>query len=105
MAKHLSALRGFRVSTVQYDGWMELEHHWRECDWTGGISDGSLPAIMRLAAAHAKVFDGKRQPRPEPGEPSALGSSIMSLWDPMLRAALEQNIVTGQPFVTGIPNL
>lgn len=105
MAKHASVLRRFEVATVQYDGWMELVHHWRECDWTGDISDGSLTAIMRLATAHARVCDGKPQPRPEPRRPSASGALMSQLWSgAMLEAALTTRLVTaGQPLVTGIP--
>jgi len=88
VAKHLSVLRRFEVTTVQYDGWMELEHHWRECDWRGDVVDGSLPAIMRMATAHAKVCDGKPQPRPEPRQPLSSAGFVPAAWMSQITAAL-----------------
>jgi hypothetical protein len=51
---------------VPYDGGIDLEHNWRECDWAVWVDGTSLPDIMRQATAHAKVCDGKPQPKPAP---------------------------------------
>jgi len=104
MAKHLSVLRQFEVSTVSYDGGIELEHRYKACDWTDWIAGSRLTDVMKQATAHARVCDGKRQPRPEP-RPSAMGSAVMGLWNPLLQAAVRSRLVEANPFVTGLPEL
>lgn len=97
MAKHASVLRQFTVETVQYDGWMELAHRWRECDWTADIDGDRITDLMRQATAHAKVCDGKPQPKPEP-QPGAYRNSYMSaLWASQIKAALEAHLVMPGP--------
>ena len=94
MAKHLSVLRRFSVSTVPYDGGIELEHNWRECDWTVWVDGTSLPDIMRQATAHAKACDGKPQPKPAPREPSPSNGFVPALWVESIKSALGHSLVT-----------
>ena len=101
MAKHLSVLRRFTVSTVQYDGGIELEHRWRACDWTRWVEGESLPAIMRIATAHAKVCDGKPQPRPGSRQSVSTAGFAPDAWSGVIRAALETKLSFTAPINPG----
>lgn len=97
MAKHASVLRQFEISTVQYDGGIEIEHCFKECDWSEWIAGVRLTDLMKQATAHAKVCDGKPQPRPEPVPRPP--SPFTDLWAPVIAAALEIRIPSGQPTI------
>lgn len=102
MAKHLSVLRRFKVSTERDDGGITIEHRYKKCDWDAWIDGCRITDLMRQANAHAKVCDGKPQPRPE--RPAGLSNSfVSSLWAAEIGRALaaslvfEQNVAAYQP--------
>lgn len=103
--KHIS-LGQFAVSTEMDDGGVKFTHDYRQCDWhewADGMSPGELTCIAR---AHAKVCDGKPQPKPERREPPAgYNPFVSSMWAEEIVRALQTSLAYGRPFVTGLPKL
>lgn len=92
MAKHLSVLRQFEVSSDRDDSGVSIAHHYQQCDWEGWADGYRITDLMKQATVHAKACDGKPRPR-KPSQPSVLGSAVMNLWGPMIRYALESTPV------------
>lgn len=72
-------LAEFTLETVQYDGWIELTHHFQRCDWTEDVSLDSLLTIVWKAAYHEGNCGGIPQPR-TPVAPSPDGDLVPKLW-------------------------
>lgn len=100
MARKRIALRQFAVSTEQDDGGVEFTHSYRQCDWHEWVDGMSPGDLLRIARAHAKVCDGKPQPRPE-RTPYALGGVIPGIWSKSLHAALERRLADTTAIATG----
>lgn len=86
-------LAEFTLDTVQYDGWIELTHHLKRCDWTADVSCDSLYAIVRKAEEHAGDCDGTPQPRP-PVTPSPNGDLIPKIWFREIEAQCRRNFAS-----------
>ena len=86
MAKHASVLRRFVVSSD--DGGMWLEHRYKACDWDVTIGADRITDLMRQAAAHARICDGRPQPRPEPRPLTPFELKMRELWQPLMDATL-----------------
>ncbi len=94
MAKHLSVLRRFEVYSERDDGGVRIEHRFKDCDWDVWIAGYRLTDLMRQATSHARVCDGKPQPKPErlPGSPNPL---VPDLWSRSILSALETRLAYG----------
>lgn len=99
MAKHASVLRRFEVYSEQDDGGVRIDHQYKDCDWDVFIDGYRLTDLMRQATAHAKVCDGKPQPRPEPKpRPEGFRNSFISdVWRQAILTEYARSVLIGIP--------
>jgi hypothetical protein len=104
MARKRIALSQFAVSSERDDYGVSLTHGYRRCDWETWVDGMSPGDLRRVAREHARVCDGKPQPRPE-RTPGTMGGLVPSIWSHALHDALAVSLAAQRPFVTGVPEL
>lgn len=89
MSKHMSVLRGFTIEDDCYGEGAHLAHSNGDCDWRGD-------AYYRTLTEHARVCDGRPQPKPE-RSPTSSGNLVSGIWGKMLLEYVGRLLLVGRP--------